>query len=63
MWLLNRRLMEHPEYLHATVDIYPAINPLGINTIQRNIPLFDVDLNRIFPGETAARRQNILQVK
>ena len=50
-WLLNRRLMEHPEYLHATVDIYPAVNPLGINTIQRSIPLFDVDLNRIFPGE------------
>ena len=35
---LNRRLMEHPEYLHATVDIYPAVNPLGINTIQRSIP-------------------------
>lgn len=50
-WLLNRRLMEHHEYLHATVDIYPAVNPLGINTIQRSIPLFDVDLNRIFPGE------------
>lgn len=49
-WLLNRRLTEHPEYLHATVDIYPAVNPLGINTIQRSIPLFDVDLNRIFPG-------------
>lgn len=51
-WLLNRRFKEHPEYLHATVDIYPAVNPLGINTIQRSVPLFDVDLNRIFPGES-----------
>ncbi len=51
-WLLNRRLREHPEYLRATVDIYPAINPLGINTIQRGVPLFDLDMNRIFPGES-----------
>ena len=51
-FLLNRRLQEHPEYLHATVDIYPAINPMGINTIQRGVPLFDLDMNRIFPGES-----------
>lgn len=50
-WLLNRRFKEHPEYLHATVDIYPAANPLGINTIQRSVPLFEVDMNRIFPGD------------
>ncbi len=52
-WLLNRRLREHPEYLHAAVDIYPAVNPLGINTIQRSVPLFEVDMNRIFPGESS----------
>lgn len=51
-WLLNRRLREQPERLRATVDIYPAVNPLGINTIQRGVPLFDLDMNRIFPGET-----------
>ena len=51
-FLLNRRLQEHPEYLHATVDIYPALNPMGINTIQRGVPLFDLDMNRIFPGES-----------
>lgn len=51
-WLLNRRIAAQPELLHATVDIYPAMNPLGINTIQRSIPLFDIDMNRIFPGES-----------
>lgn len=51
-YLLNRRIQEHPEFLRGTVDIYPAVNPLGINTIQRGIPLFDLDMNRIFPGNT-----------
>ncbi len=51
-WLLNRKLQAHPELLTGTVDIYPAVNPLGINTIQRGVPLFDLDLNRIFPGQT-----------
>ena len=51
VYLLNRRIQKHPELLTGTVDIYPAINPLGINTIQRGIPLFDLDMNRIFPGD------------
>lgn len=51
-WLLNRRIAAQPKLLHATVDIYPAMNPLGINTIQRSIPLFDIDMNRIFHGES-----------
>lgn len=49
-WELNRTLRSHPEYLHGTVDIYPAVNPLGINTMTRGIPMFDLDMNRIFPG-------------
>ena len=49
-FLLGRRLKEHPEFLRCTVDVYPAMNPLGINTIQRGVPLFDLDMNRIFPG-------------
>jgi predicted deacylase len=32
------------------VDVYPAINPLGIDSITRGIPGFDLDMNRIFPG-------------
>jgi len=49
-FMLNRILMEQPENLYGTVDIYPAMNPLGINTIQRSIPSFDIDMNRMFPG-------------
>ncbi len=45
-----RRLEEHPEYLRGTVDIYPQMNPLGIDMARRNIPKMEMDLNRIFPG-------------
>ena len=51
---LARRLQEHPELLTGTIDIYPAINPLGINCIERSVPMFDVDLNRTFPGDATA---------
>lgn len=47
---VNRRIKEHPEYLTGVVDIYPALNPLGIDSITRGIPGFDLDMNRIFPG-------------
>lgn len=47
---LARRINENIGCLSGIVDIYPAINPLGISTIQRSVPLFDLDLNRIFPG-------------
>lgn len=45
-----RRIQAHPEYLKGTVDIYPALNPFGIDSITRGIPAFDLDMNRIFPG-------------
>lgn len=47
---LQRRIGEHPELLAGTVDIYPALNPLGIDSVTRGIPGFDLDMNRIFPG-------------
>lgn len=47
---LIRRICEHKELLTGTVDIYPAMNPLGIDSITRGIPFFDLDMNRIFPG-------------
>lgn len=47
---LQRRIAEHPEFLKGIVDIYPALNPLGIESITRSIPIFDLDMNRIFPG-------------
>ncbi len=45
-----RRLKEHPEYLKGIVDIYPQLNPLGIDMASRNIPKLEMDMNRIFPG-------------
>ena len=47
---LSRRIRENPENLCGIVDIYPAMNPFGIDSISRGIPAFDLDMNRIFPG-------------
>ncbi len=47
---LQRRIAEHREHLTGIVDIYPAMNPLGIDSITRGIPAFDLDMNRLFPG-------------
>lgn len=33
------------------VDIYPCMNPLGMDSIQRKVPMFDLDMNRVFPGD------------
>jgi len=49
-WLLNSYLQQHREQLNGIVDIYPALNPMGIDSITRGIPQFDLDMNRIFPG-------------
>ncbi|MFI3239259.1 MAG: M14 family metallopeptidase [Bacteroidales bacterium] len=43
-------LNESLDKLDGTVEIYPALNPLGVDTISRGIPGFDLDMNRIFPG-------------
>lgn len=45
-----RRLREDLSRLKGIVDIYPALNPLGIDSVSRGIPAFDLDMNRIFPG-------------
>lgn len=49
---LARRIREADYNLSGTVDIYPAMNPFGIDSITRGIPAFDLDMNRIFPGST-----------
>lgn len=49
---LSRYIQEHIQYLNGTVDIYPAINPFGIDSITRGIPAFDLDMNRLFPGSS-----------
>ena len=47
---MARLVQQHADQLNGTIEIYPALNPLGIDTIQRGIPNFDLDMNRIFPG-------------
>ena len=47
---LNQIIQQNLEKLNGTVEIYPALNPLGIDSITRGIPGFDLDMNRIFPG-------------
>ncbi|MCM1157504.1 MAG: M14 family metallopeptidase [Bacteroidales bacterium] len=48
---LQRRIEQNRECLNGIVDIYPAMNPLGIDSITRGIPAFDLDMNRLFPGD------------
>lgn len=48
---LQRRIEQSRECLAGLVDIYPAMNPLGIDSITRGIPAFDLDMNRLFPGD------------
>lgn len=48
---LLRRIKENQKHLTGIVDVYPALNPLGVDTINRGMPLFDLDMNRIFPGD------------
>ena len=47
---LSRRIEKDFDKLKGIVDIYPAMNPLGIDSITRGIPAFDLDMNRLFPG-------------
>ena len=49
---LLRRIKNEPEKLTGIVDVYPAMNPLGIDSITRGIPAFDLDMNRLFPGNS-----------
>lgn len=39
-----------PGALLGSVELYPALNPLGLDTLARSVPIYDVDLNRAFPG-------------
>ena len=50
IFLLANWLNENMDKLNGIVDIYPSINSLGVDTITRTFPSYDVDLNRAFPG-------------
>ena len=46
-----QRIMKQPENLHGTIDIYPMINPLGLDIGERMVPSgTHLDMNRAFPG-------------
>jgi predicted deacylase len=48
-WLDNL-LRTAPHTLLGSVELYPAVNTLGLDTLTRGLPVFDTDLNRAFPG-------------
>ena len=50
-WRLATLLREGAGHFHGQVDLYPALNPLGISTMTRGMPLCDLDMNRTFPGD------------
>lgn len=57
---LIKKIQENIECLHGIVDVYPSLNPLGIDTIHRGMPTFDLDMNRIFPGsENGAMAEHV----
>lgn len=45
-----KRLWKNQECLKGTVDIYPVLNPLGMDSGMRVVPKINMDLNRMFPG-------------
>lgn len=46
-----KRLKQAADYFRGTVDIYPALNPLGLDIATRVVPKLNMDMNRMFPGQ------------
>ena len=57
---LARRLNQSPGNLKGVVDIYPAINPLGLSAREHGVPQFDIDLERTFPGNADGNLTEVL---
>ena len=49
---LEKLLLSSPQGLLGSIELYPAINTLGLDTLTRGLPVFDTDLNRAFPGSS-----------
>ena len=60
---LQRRISQNKSALKGIVDVYPAMNPLGIDSITRGIPAFDLDFNRLFPGNSEGNMTEYLAAK
>lgn len=51
VYAVAKRIMEEPQHLHGTVDIYPMLNPQGLDIGERHVPAATrLDMNRAFPG-------------
>ena len=48
---LAQLLSQQSHLIEGRIEIYPSLNPLGTDSIMRGIPGFDLDMNRIFPGD------------
>ena len=48
---LLQTLKDLQEDIKGIIDLYPCVNPLAVEQGQRYWPFFDIDLNRIFPGQ------------
>ena len=47
---LVKKITANMAYLKGTVDIYPSINPLGMESVSRAVPMSGLDMNKVFPG-------------
>ena len=46
-----QRIQREPQHLHGIVDIYPMLNPMGLDIGERMTPMGNhLDMNRGFPG-------------
>lgn len=57
---LVRRLTAGISCLNGTVDVYPSVNPLGMESVTRAVPMSGLDMNKVFPGsETGAIAERV----
>ena len=59
-YMVGSFIDENIDMLDGIVDIYPALNPMGIDSITRGIPMFDLDMNRVFPGSKSGTMAEML---
>ncbi len=46
-----KRIKENFSLLSGIVDVYPAVNPLGLDARTRVVPTTDMDYSTVFPGD------------
>ena len=45
-----RKIKQDYDKIKGIVDVYPSLNPLGLDSRTRDIPDSDMDMNQLFPG-------------